>query len=200
LRDLILSTVATVIEPIDKSINLDEQTFVGVLKRPLTIAPAVLGPIVVSSRRDDIELHFSPTKVNVRHLGAVSGITDKVPNLVHFCLDLLGKPKVTSYGINFQYEIEGIDAGDWSRDNLANQTSVRASGLTLESVDSTLRFDVGSKRWNVKFQLDQIGTSLLVDFNATQPSDIPSENDLTSEINEQHDLLIAFLDSFRLPN
>ena len=196
--ELILSTIAVVLgpyaspTPIGIGINVDIDVE-GILRRPLNISQGPEGS-VITSNRDQVEVRFLTNKLDVRESsGEVTQAKSKVPRIVHGFLDELAEIEIQSYGVNFILEIGEERPREWLGNHLLNPDLASQLGPSLSSNLVTLLFDQPPKTWTVRFQALP-GNRLNVNFNASEvTSELPSQEKLGYEIEEQYEALKKFL-------
>lgn len=195
--DVTMSTIAVLAVTPEQPMSISQKELEDVLRRPVSVvqSPAAL---VVSSQRDQIEAILSGNKTNIRDLSGRKDFSEsKVPTILHFFIQRLPS-RITSYGLNFVMSVPCAKPARWISDNILSPQITEKTGKTLVGGAGTLKLEVGSKTWNVKFDPGD-NEVISVDFNASeQTEELPEPNRLREELQEQFDELLEFLDSLEL--
>ena len=195
--DLIVTTIAAVLQPIDppRGIDLNGNVLATILKRPLTVAEGPRGQISVTSNRDQVEVQLFPNKIDVRESsGDVAQARNKIPGIIHgFLATILAAETIRTYGINFILEVTVESPREWLGNNLLDHALASKLGTSPSSNLVALVFDRPPKTWTVRFEA-QPDAKLNVNFNASEHRGVlPSLEQLEEEVGEQYDRLKAFL-------
>ena len=198
--ELILSTIAVVLEPYDPSvpipIGIDPER---ILRRPLNISQGPEGS-VITSNRDQVEVQFLlNNKLDVREFsGDVAQAKSKIPRIMHGVLSSSSGIKIQSYGVNFLLEIDEEKPSEWLGNRLLNPDLASQFGTSLSSNLVAMLFDQPPKTWAVRFHALP-GDRLNVNFNASErTSGLPSQEKLGDEIEGQYKALKKFLSEIGL--
>ncbi len=197
--ELILSTITVVLEPyaplLPTGIGIDLE---GILRQPLNVSQGPQGLIITSSR-DQVEVQLLSNKLDVRESsGDVTQAKSKVPRIMHGFLDALAEIKIRSYGVNLLLEIDEERPSEWLGNNLLHPGLASRFETSLSSNMVTLLFDQPPKTWTVQFQALPNGR-LNVNFNASESTgELPSQEKLGHEIEEQYESLKDFLSQIGL--
>ena len=198
--ELILSTLAVVLalDVLPPPIGIREDALETILRRPLSISLSPEGPII-SSNRDQVEIRFSPNKIDVRESsGDVTQAKSKIPRIIHGFLDTLAEVKPQSYGVNFILEINVEGPREWLGNNLLNPSLAPKLGSSFSSNLVTLILDRPPKTWTVRLEA-QPGDRLTVNFNASESTGaLPNQEKLDHEIEDQYKSLNEFLSQIGL--
>jgi hypothetical protein len=195
--DVTMSTIAVLTIPPQQPVSIDQKDLERVLTRPLSVvqSPAAL---VISSQRDQIEAIVAGNKTNIRDLsGRKIFSRNKIPSVLNFFIQKY-KLQVTSYGINFIVTVPCRKPAKWIVDNLLSSQISERTGKTLVGGVSTISVASEQKTWNIKFEpIDDERIS--VDFNASeQTQQLPGVARLRTELQEQFDGLLTFLNNLEL--
>lgn len=202
-RDVMLSTIAVLFTPPDHPVTVSRQQAEEVMRPPLTIAKSLIGPDLIVSQREQVEIQLAVNKVDVRDVSGNQDFSDsRVPELLTWILGIIEPSEFISFGVNFIVQIDPVAVDEWSIPHLAhpNLTSFGESlGISVSRVDSTLRCEVPPKQWNIKFEMKPENDAVMVDLNAHEKiSNMPSTTDLLSEMTDQFAKLSQFLDKLKL--
>lgn len=194
---VIMSTIAVTGDQPPSQVSLSEKELESILKRPFTIGQSPAG-LVVSSQRDQIEIIAGGNKLNVRDLsGGVEFSESKIPTVLDFFIQK-SKYQVSSYGVNFIITVPCIEPGQWIRDNILALNISEKIGKTVYKGAAVLNITSGDKTWNIKLEPGESNT-INVDFNASEATgQIPNQDRLREELQEQFDGLRQFLSDLGL--
>lgn len=185
--DLTMSTIAVVVDEPTSPPRITDADIRLLLRPPFSIGQLVTGEATVSSNRDQIDVIFGPTKINVRDLRGNSDFTNsKIATIVHAFLDFY-KTKIRSYGVNFAVTVD-MDAPEvWIRDKLLNVALAEITGKELLSGRAAhISLQADPKTWNIRFERNADG-KLEINFNASQEAaELPATDMLTRELKEQY--------------
>lgn len=195
--DLTMSTIAVLIIPKPQQEPIDQKELEQILTRPLTIGQSPMG-LLVSSQRKQLEVIAGGNKINVKDLsGRQEFHLSSIPPVLDFFIKKSAS-KLTSYGVNFIFTLPCHEPKLWIRDNLFTHKISEKSGKTLIGGTATLQIASEPKTWNIKFEPsdEQI---MNLDFNASEEIEqIPDQNKLRVELQEQFDALLSFLNGLGL--
>ena len=194
---VITSTIATLIEEPPQPISIDQKKVQEVLARPVSISQS-LGGLVVSSQRDQIESILGRNKINVRDLSGKQVFSEsKVPTVLEFFVRAY-RVQVISYGVNFLINAPCMKPTEWIRDNIIADQIAQRTGRKLVGGSALLKLESGRKIWNIK--LDAIDDqTLFLDFNASEETkQLPDQDRLRAELQEQFDALLKLLTALGL--
>ena len=197
--ELIVSTVAVVLAsgpndpPLTVGIEVQE-----ILRPPLSVSQGPEGTIITSNR-DQVEVELSGNKLNVRESsGNITQARSKVPKIVYGFLADLADTAIRSYGINLVLETYKERANEWLGNNFLNPSLASPLGTPLSSNLVALLFDYPPKKWTVRFQ-NLSSDRLNVNLNASEStSELPSQEKLGHEVEEQYEALKKFLSEIGL--
>ena len=199
--ELLVSTVAVVLAPVDPpplSISTRTLELEGILRRPISLSQGPEGPIVTSSR-DQVEVRFLPNKFDVRESsGEVARAKNSISRIAHSLLATFDELNPQSYGVNFILEIDVERPQEWLGKNLLNLGLSSVLDTDVSSNLVTLMLNRYPKTWTVRFET-RSGDRLSVNFNASENTDdLPNQEILGREIEEQFESLKDFLDQIGL--
>ena len=198
--ELILSTIAVVLDPHvpPPPIGIRGNELEAILRRPLSILQGPEGPIITSNR-DQVEIQVFPNKFDVRESsGDVTQARSKIPRIMHGFLSISSEVKIQSYGVNFLVEINLERPREWLGNNLLHPDLASEFGTSFSSDLVTLMLDRSPKTWTVRFQA-QPSDGISVNFNASEiTSELPDQEELGHEIEEQYQALNGFLSQIGL--
>jgi len=193
--DMIMSTIAVLIIPPAQPRSIDQKDLQQILTRPLAIGQSPEG-LLVSSQRDQIEVIAGGNKINVRDLSGEPRFSEsKIPPTLHF---FLGSSQISSYGVNFIIAVPRVEPLQWIRDNILSPQISERTQKTLIGGAGTLKVATEHKTWNVKLEPGE-GDTINVDFNASEETQqLPDDDRLRQELQEQFDALLRFLNDLGL--
>lgn|GEM_PF-5112116 len=195
--DVTISTIAALIAPppLPQPIEIDQRAIEQVLTRPLAIGQTP-GGMFVSSQRDQIEVIVGGNKVNVRDLSGRKTFSEsKIPPILHF---FIGSSQITSYGVNFILTVPRVEPIQWICDNILSPQISKKTEKTLIGGAGTLKIVSGHKTWNIKLEPGE-GDIVNLDFNASETTiQLPDDNRLREELQEQYNALMEFLNELEL--
>ena len=83
MPDIVATTIAVLFDPLDSVPGISEQELSQLVRRPLAIGHTLEGVLVVSSNRDQAEIHLALNKLDVRDLtGNVAESKTRIPGLL----------------------------------------------------------------------------------------------------------------------
>lgn len=193
--DVIMSTIVVITASLPQPRSIDQKDLQQVLTRPLAIGQSPEG-ILVSSQRDQIEVIVGGNKINVRDLsGQLRFSESKIPPILHF---FLGSSQINSYGVNFIVVVPRVEPLQWMRDNILSPQISERTQKTLIGGAGTLKIVFKDKTWNIKLEHGE-GDTINVDFNASEETQqLPDNDRLCQELQEQFDALLGFLNDLGL--
>lgn len=188
-----LSTIAVVTEVPPRAVTFDETWIKQILSPPLSLGPALVGPALFSSHRDQIEVFASDTKINVRDLSGKTEFSDsKIPPVLHAFLDRYDV-QIKSYGVNFVITNDYPAAGEWVRDNILQSGISEKTDKEILGGSATLKVRSDPKTWTVVVEVPE-DNKLSWNFNASENiSPIPDETRLRQDLQEQFEGFLQFL-------
>ena len=195
--DVTISTIAALIAPPPppQPRGIDQRALEQVLTRPLAIGQTPEG-MFISSQRDQIEVITGGNKANVRDLSGRKIFSEsKIPPVLHF---FIASSPISSYGVNFILTVPCVEPIQWIRDNILSPQISEKTQKTLIGGAGTLKIASGNKTWNIKFEPGE-GDIINLDFNASETTtQLPDDNKLREELQEQYNALIEFLSELEL--
>ena len=188
--DISQSTIAVVIQPPVSPPNFEESDLRSLLRPPYSIGQASAGESILSSARDQVEVIFTPSKINVRDLSGKDNFDDsRVPEILHLFVYKYGT-LIRSFGINFVILIENPDPQRWIRKVLLNPSLEAKSGFSLLGGQARVSLQSGPKTWNIGFQQIQEENVLELNFNSSEmASELSPIVELQRSMNDQLDKL-----------
>ena len=193
--DIVMSTIAVIIATPAQPRSIDQKDLQQVLTRPLAIGQSPEG-LLVSSQRDQIEAIVGGNKINVRDLSGEPRFSEsKIPPILHF---FLGPSQINLYGVNLIIAVPRVEPLQWMRDNILSPQIPERTQKTLIGGAGTLKIDAEHKTWNIKLEPGE-GDTINVDFNASEETQqLPDDDRLRQELQEQFDALLRFLSDLGL--
>lgn len=184
--DVSQSTIAVVIQPPAPPLDFGESDLRSLMRPPFSIVQGSTGENYVSSTRDQLEVIFSPTKINVRDLSGRGEFSDsRIPEILHMFVRKYGTP-IRSFGINFVILVPKPDPQGWIRRVLLNPRIEGASKLPVIGGQVLVSLRADPKTWNIKFQRAQDNSGIEVNFNASEDThEIPVPDVLRKSMDEQ---------------
>lgn len=194
--DVTMATIA-IITALPEQSAISQQEFEQILTPPLTIGQSSEG-LLVSSQRDQIQIITGGIKTNVRDLsGRKTFSKNKIPAIIWFFINRF-RLQVASYGVNFVINVPCIEPVKWISDNIISAQVSKKTGKTLIGGIASVTVKAEQKTWKVKFEPS--GDKMIkVDFNASEETQqLPNEQRLREELQEQYIALLGFLDALEL--
>ncbi len=194
----VMSTIAVIIEKPIEQLRMDQKELEEILHRPVTIGQSPEG-LVISSQRDQLEITVSPIRINVRDLSGTHDFEKcKIPEVLLFMVQKF-EASLSSYGVNFLMNLPyDADPGEWIRDNILSENLAAKTGKKLLSGKAGIQLESGHKQWNIRLDSTNDG-QILIDFNAHEEAkELPGKDSLITQLKEQHDGLLEFLNSLGL--
>ncbi len=193
--ELLISSIAVLYQPSDplNPISIGGEQLASVLRQPLNIGQGP-GVLVATSSRDQVEVQFAPTKIDVRELsGEIAQGVRKIPEILYKFLPILGQVKIQSYGINFILETDVEKPNWWLGDKLLDPRLSSTLGASPSCDVIVLGFEMPPKERKVRFEA-RLGDKLIVNFNASELTDaLPNSSRLGEELREQYSALTELL-------
>lgn len=184
--DISQSTLAVVIQPPAPPLDIGDSDVRSLMRPPFSIGQGPAGENYVSSTRDQLEVMFGPTKINVRDLSGRRDFSEsKVPEILHTFVKKYGTP-IQSFGINFVILVPKPDPQGWIQRVLLSPRIERASGLRVLGGQAQVSLQAHPKTWNISFQRAQDNSGIEINFNASENMDeLPVSDTLRQSMDEQ---------------
>lgn len=203
---LILTSIAVLFELPDSPPTIKGQDLEGALAGPLNISQAPGGAVVISSTRDQIEVHVSGNKVDIRELsGKPEQAQAAIPKLVSTMLSILNSPTVSTYGVNFITEFDMPDPEVWIgekflRGGLSPLFDFAPKPPATDRAKSNavaIRIENPPKDFLVKVE-SRANARININLNASEHVAIlPSADQLAIELKQYYGSTIALIESLR---
>ena len=184
--DISQSTIAVAIQPPAPPLDIGDSDVRSLMRPPFSIGQGPAGESLLSSTRDQLEVIFSPTKINVRDLSGRRQFGEsKVPEILHIFVGKYGTP-IQSFGINFVILIPKPDPQGWIKRVLLNPKIEGASGLRVIGGQAQVSLQSNPKTLNISFQRAQDNSGIEMNFNASENThELPVPNSLRQSMDEQ---------------
>lgn len=180
--ELVLSSIALVIEPneLTQPVSITQEVLTPILRGPLNIGQTGDGRTIIGSVRDQIEVQFSPTKIDIRDLsGAFEQSVERIPRLVGEFLALLPQGQISSYGVNFVVEFKIENSEHWLSTKLLHPELANIMSSPVSTSLTVLKFDSPPNTLILRFEI-RSGGVINLNFNSSTPAEAYPEHDVVA--------------------
>ena len=196
--DLTMTTIAVVVEAPLEPPQITQDAMTQLLRPPLATGVSQSGETLISSNRDQIEVLFSPNKINVRYQGDdPASAKNLIPRTLLQFLTWY-QTDVKSYGVNFVVLVSlgEVDPETWLADNLiAPAVSDRLGGAIIGSKGVSISLEAENKTWNLEFSRSTEG-KLMINFNSSEEvgeAGWPPTPNLGDQLDSQYEHLVELV-------